>query len=171
MKKFYFSGIFAAAFVATAAFTLASCSQDDEYYEGGLFTRADEMMTKGEQGGYTPTPTPPPVQKIAAGADTSYYRELFPVILELVISWPEGYTSVTAHPVNPSLKVNFLDELDIDAEDTIRYEITGTTAQWLGGSAVYGTFSYIGKRLDTNIIIVDSTCHFVETVEKVFLPD
>ena len=172
MKRKNLSGIFATMFVAATVIMLASCSQDDEYYEDGLFTRVDEMMTRaGEPGGYTPTPTPPPVQKIAAGADTSYYRELFPVILELVISWPEGYTSVTAHPVNPSLKVNFLDELDIDAEDAIRYEIKGTTAQWLGGSAVYGTFRYIGKRLDTNIIIVDSTCHFVETVEKVFLPD
>ena len=34
-------------------FTLASCSQDDEYYEDGLFTRADEMMTRsgGDPGG------------------------------------------------------------------------------------------------------------------------
>lgn len=56
MKKFYFSGIFAAAFVATTAFMLASCSQDDEYYEDGLFTRADEMMTRsgGESGGNVP---------------------------------------------------------------------------------------------------------------------
>ena len=30
--------------------------QDDEYYEDGLFTRADEMMTRsgGESGGYVP---------------------------------------------------------------------------------------------------------------------
>ena len=153
MKKTNFCAIFATMFVAATVIMLASCSQDDEYYEDGLFTRADEMMTRaGEPGGYTPTPTPPPVQKIAAGADTSYYRELFPVILELVISWPEGYTSVTAHPVNPSLKVNFLDELYIDAEDSIRYEIIGTTAQWFGGSAVSATFTYIGKNIYTDSI-------------------
>ena len=59
MKKTNLSGIFAAALIAVTIFTLASCSQDDEYYEDGLFTRADEMMTRGgEQGGYTPTPTP-----------------------------------------------------------------------------------------------------------------
>ena len=61
-------------FVVATVITLASCSQDDEFYEDGLFTRADEMMTRsGESGGYTPTPTPPPVQKIAAGVDTFYY--------------------------------------------------------------------------------------------------
>ena len=57
MKRTNLSGIFAAALIAVTIFTLASCSQDDEYYEDGLFTRADEMMTRsGEQGGYTPTP-------------------------------------------------------------------------------------------------------------------
>ncbi len=57
MKKTNFCGIFATALIAVTIFTLASCSQDDEYYEDGLFTRADEMMTRsGEQGGYTPTP-------------------------------------------------------------------------------------------------------------------
>ena len=33
-------------FVVATVITLASCSQDDEYYEDGLFTRADEMMTR-----------------------------------------------------------------------------------------------------------------------------
>lgn len=57
MKKTNFCGIFATVFVVATVITLASCSQDDEYYEDGLFTRADEMMTRsGEQGGYTPTP-------------------------------------------------------------------------------------------------------------------
>ena len=43
-------------FVVATVITLASCSQDDEYYEDGLFTRADEMMTRsgGESGGYVP---------------------------------------------------------------------------------------------------------------------
>ena len=59
MKRKNFSGIFSAVFAVATVITLASCSQDDEYYEDGLFTRADEMMTRGgEQGGYTPTPTP-----------------------------------------------------------------------------------------------------------------
>ena len=57
MKKTNFCGIFATVFVAATVITLASCSQDDEFYEEGLFTRADEMMTRsgGEPGGYTPT--------------------------------------------------------------------------------------------------------------------
>ena len=42
MKKTNLSGIFAAALIAVTIFTLASCSQDDEYYEDGLFTRADD---------------------------------------------------------------------------------------------------------------------------------
>ena len=46
MKRTNLSGIFAAVFVAATVITLASCSQDDEYYEDGLFTRADEMMTR-----------------------------------------------------------------------------------------------------------------------------
>lgn len=57
MKKPNFCAIFATMFVAATVITLASCSQDEEYYEDGLFTRADEMMTRsGEQGGSTPTP-------------------------------------------------------------------------------------------------------------------
>ena len=53
MKRKNFSGIFSAVFVAAIVLTLASCSQDDEYYEDGLFTRADEMMTRsgGDPGG------------------------------------------------------------------------------------------------------------------------
>ena len=54
MKKTNFCGIFATVFVVATVIILASCSQDDEYYEDGLFTRADEMMTRsGEQGGGT----------------------------------------------------------------------------------------------------------------------
>ena len=49
MKKRNLSGIFATALIAVTIFTLASCSQDDEYYEDGLFTRADEMMTRSEE--------------------------------------------------------------------------------------------------------------------------
>ena len=58
MKKTNLSGIFAAALIAVTIFTLASCSQDDEYYyDSEMFTRSEEMMTRGgEQGGYTPTP-------------------------------------------------------------------------------------------------------------------
>ena len=48
MKKPTLCGIFATVFVVATVITLASCSQDDEYYEDGLFTRADEMMTRAE---------------------------------------------------------------------------------------------------------------------------
>ena len=48
MKRRNLSGIFATALIAVTIFTLASCSQDDEYYEDGLFTRAAEMMTRSE---------------------------------------------------------------------------------------------------------------------------
>ncbi|MDO5483228.1 MAG: hypothetical protein Q4F47_09375 [Bacteroidaceae bacterium] len=48
MKTKKFCGIFTAAFAIATVITLASCSQDDEYYEDGLFTRADEMMTRTE---------------------------------------------------------------------------------------------------------------------------
>ena len=57
MKRANLSGIFAAALIAVTIFTLASCSQDDEYYEDGLFTRADEMMTRtGEPEENMPVP-------------------------------------------------------------------------------------------------------------------
>ena len=42
MKKPNFCGIFATVFVAATVIMLASCSQDDEYYEDGLFTRAED---------------------------------------------------------------------------------------------------------------------------------
>ena len=171
MKKRNICGIFATVFAIATVITLASCSQDDEYYyDSEMFTRSEEMMTRGgDQGGYTPTPCP--IQKIAAGADTSYYKKLFPVILELVISWPEGYTTVTANPVNPSLGVYFQDEMYVNLDSGLYYEIKETTAQWNGGSAVYGTFTYEAKTLRTNTVIRESTIHFIETVNKVFLPE
>ena len=42
MKKPNFCGIFATVFVVATVITLASCSQDDEFYEDGLFTRAED---------------------------------------------------------------------------------------------------------------------------------
>ena len=78
MKKTNFFAIFATMFVAATVIMLASCSQDDEYYEDGLFTRADEMMTRaGEPGGYTPTPpiqTPVPKDTI----ETTYVFSFVP---------------------------------------------------------------------------------------------
>ena len=60
MKKRNICGIFATVFAIATVISLASCSQDDEYYyDSEMFTRSEEMMTRGgEQGGYTPTPTP-----------------------------------------------------------------------------------------------------------------
>lgn len=172
MKKPNFCAIFATMFVAATVIMLASCSQDDEFYEDGLFTRADEMMTRaGEPGGYTPTPTPPPVQKIAAGADTSYYRELFPIVIENIITWPEGYTSVTNNPVNPSLTTRFQDGMFINLDSGLYYEIKETTVQWSGAYGAYGIFTYEAKDILTDTVFRKSTIHFVETVEKVFLTD
>ena len=66
MKRANLSGIFATALIAVTIFTLASCSQDDEYYEDGLFTRADEMMTRsgGDPG---------------EGGEISYYNRVYSV--------------------------------------------------------------------------------------------
>ena len=63
MKRTSFCGIFATVFAAVTVFTLASCSQDDEYYEDGLFTRADGMMTGigGDPGGSGNQPQPRPI--------------------------------------------------------------------------------------------------------------
>ena len=78
MKKRNLSGIFATALIAVTIFTLASCSQDDEYYEDGLFTRADEMMTRsGEQGGGTPTPPPPTLVPVSEDSVYSSYTFAF----------------------------------------------------------------------------------------------
>ena len=57
MKRKNFSGIFSAVFVVATVITLASCSQDDEYYEDGLFTRAERTIDDLE--GYTPNPYAP----------------------------------------------------------------------------------------------------------------
>ena len=60
MKKRNICGIFTTVFAIATVISLASCSQDDEYYyDSEMFTRSEEMMTRGgEQGGYTPTLTP-----------------------------------------------------------------------------------------------------------------
>lgn len=50
MKRKNLSGIFSAVFVVATVITLASCSQDDEYYEDGLFTRAERTIDDLEGG-------------------------------------------------------------------------------------------------------------------------
>ena len=51
MKKRNICGIFATVFAITTVISLASCSQDDEYYyDSEMFTRADGMMTRDEGG-------------------------------------------------------------------------------------------------------------------------
>ncbi len=52
MKKPNFCAIFATMFVAATVIMLASCSQDDEFYEDGLFTRADGIMPRGPETRY-----------------------------------------------------------------------------------------------------------------------
>ncbi len=64
MKNFLnFSGIFATAFVTTTLILLASCSQDDDYYDSEMYTLA-EMGTRlaeegesGDPGGNQPSTT------------------------------------------------------------------------------------------------------------------
>ncbi len=91
MKKINFCGIFATVFVAATVIMLASCSQDDEYYEDGLFTRADEMMTRsGEQGGYTPTQ--PTQSTVPIYSDTVYASYKFSFHAD-EDGWPTDLTS------------------------------------------------------------------------------
>ena len=170
MKKPNFCAIFATMFVAATVIMLASCSQDDEFYEEGLFTRADEMMTRaGEPGGYTPTPTPPPVQKIAAGVDTFYYDIplVYSIDIESIISWEEGYTSVTAHPVNPQISASFFPG---PTDGRYRFEIVDQKVNWLGATGVIGYITYRAIDLHTSDTINAETIEFIETVEKVFIP-
>ena len=170
MKRRNLSGIFATVFAVATVITLASCSQDDEYYEDGLFTRADEMMTRaGEPGGYTPTPTPPPVQKIAAGVDTFYYDIplVYSIDIESIISWEEGYTSVTAHPVNPQISASFFPS---STDGRYRFEIVDQKVNWLGATGVIGYITYIAIDMHTSDTINTEEIEFIETVEKVFIP-
>lgn len=53
MRKFSFCGIFATLFVTTTIILLASCSQDDDYYESDMYTLAEMETRLGdpEQGG------------------------------------------------------------------------------------------------------------------------
>ena len=170
MKKPNFCAIFATMFVAATVIMLASCSQDDEFYEEGLFTRADEMMTRaGEPGGNTPTPTPPPVQKIAAGVDTFYYDIplVYSIDIESIISWEEGYTSVTAHPVNPQISASFFPG---PTDGRYRFEIVDQKVNWLGATGVIGYITYIAIDMHTSDTINTEEIEFIETVEKVFIP-
>ena len=59
MKKTNFCAIFATMFVAATVITLASCSQDDEYYEDSeMFTRAARTIDnmEGDLGGSSNSP-------------------------------------------------------------------------------------------------------------------
>ena len=91
MKTTNFCAIFATMFVAATVIMLASCSQDDEYYEDGLFTRADEMMTRsGEQGGYTPTQ--PTQSTVPIYSDTVYASYKFSFNAD-EDGWPTNFST------------------------------------------------------------------------------
>lgn len=51
--KTNFCGIFATAFIVTITFVIASCSQDDDYYDSNMYTLAEKMETRsgGDPGG------------------------------------------------------------------------------------------------------------------------
>ena len=51
--KSNFCGIFATAFIVTTTFVIASCSQDDDYYDSDMYTLAEKMETRsgGDPGG------------------------------------------------------------------------------------------------------------------------
>ena len=125
---------FATAFIAATIILVSSCSQDDDYYESDMYTMAEKLETRAGEGGGGESG----YMKILAGTDTFYYENLAPVILELIVSWPEGYFGM-GHPIfSPSLNVNFHNELDIDRIKNLQYEVVSTQIDWFGGSSVKG---------------------------------
>ena len=133
----YFCGIFATVFVTTTMVLLASCSQDDDYYESDMYTLA-EMGTRlggGDPGGgYDPNPPIPyfgnPVQ---AGADTINFELAADCPMEAYINWSRGYTGMTAPVSRISVLISFYPIL-WENNDTCRavYYITSSTAEWFG---------------------------------------
>ncbi|MGM9691510.1 MAG: hypothetical protein ACI3ZJ_11945 [Bacteroidaceae bacterium] len=129
----YFCGIFATVFVTTTMVLLASCSQDDDYYESDMYTLA-EMGTRlggGDPGGgYDPNPPIPylgnPVQ---AGADTINFELASDCPMEAYINWSRGYTGMTAPVSGISVSISFYPIL---WEDNVSYFITSSTAEWFG---------------------------------------
>ena len=129
----YFCGIFATVFVTTTMALLASCSQDDDYYESDMYTLA-EMGTRlggGDPGGgYDPNPPIPylgnPVQ---AGADTINFELASDCPMEAYINWSRGYTGMTAPVSGISVSISFYPIL---WEDNVSYFITSSTAEWFG---------------------------------------
>lgn len=73
MKFKNFCGIFATVFVTTTIILLASCSQDDDYYESDMYTLA-EMGTRS--GGGDPGGQPEPVVTILTEYPVTHYYEL-----------------------------------------------------------------------------------------------
>ena len=132
MKTTNFCAIFATVFVAATVIMLASCSQDDEYYEDGLFTRADEMMTRaGEPGGYTPTPpTPPPYfgNPVKAGGDTIGIN-IEGYNLETYIYWTKGFTGMSTPRSSIHVVAGFYPILP--PNDSL-ISLISTTGEWFG---------------------------------------
>lgn len=161
--KTNFCGIFATTFMVATAITIASCSQDDDDYNSNMYTLAEKMETRsgGDPGGGTGGEA----LKILAGADTFYCRTFFPVILEEVISWPEGYFGLGTPEPTPTLKVNFLDDLDTDFIQHKRYEILSTQAYWFGGLSVKGSIRVRIKNSDYYDFIIGDT--IIEVMEAV----
>lgn len=57
-KKVIYGGICAATLVFTAAISVISCSNDEEYYEGGNYTLAKQRLTRGVEPGGAGVSTP-----------------------------------------------------------------------------------------------------------------
>ena len=160
--KSNFCGIFATTFMVATAITIASCSQDDDYYDSNMYTLAEKMETRsgGDPGGGTGGEA----LKILAGADTFYYRELFPVMLEEIVSWPEGYFGLGHPEFVPTLHVNFVDNMDIDLNRRIRYEVASTQVSWFGGMGVNGKVVLNRINIDSNQIIGTTTVKIAEAI-------
>jgi len=108
MRKFSFCGLFATVFVTTTIILLASCSQDDDYYESDMYTLA-EMETRsggGDPGGEW--------YEITAGADIcDVIVPHLPFNLRYSLTWGPGQlSSVTAN-------VSFVTHNFTETNDTV----------------------------------------------------
>jgi len=137
MRKFSnFCGIFATVFVTTTIVLLASCSQDDDYYESDMYTLA-EMETRGgggDPGGNDPNPpTPYFGNPVKAGADTINFNVEPDCPMDAYINWTRGYTGLSSPVSAISVLISFYPILWED-NDTCRaiYYIISSTGEWSG---------------------------------------
>lgn len=140
MVKFTnFCGIFATTFMVATAITIASCSQDDDYYDSNMYTLAEKMETRsgGDPGGEVPHQLREGLP-VYAGDTIIHDVQIGNFFADLYISWTRGFTGMRTPRSGVNVIYNFRDYTYEGSTISLGYN----TASWEEDKTVKGTLYY-----------------------------